>query len=554
MAESMQSGDHSEQPEVHFTQYLFVGKEYPNYQPGCWFVHKYYEQSRVTSIGKLAERDNPLVPIELIKKAFDSGMVPNPETLVFALALCARQKKESLRHAAYDAVKTICTTPQHFILFTKFASELAKSAPEPKHGWGSGWRKAASDWYLSKDAMELAKCVTRYKGRYGWSHKDIIKLSHPKTTDIAKQAVLKYILFGLKVAKQEFSDKPDAAEVLEYIQKVEDFKHCEDEVVAGRLLEIHNLSLEHVPGHLLKSREVWNSLIPTMSITMLLNNLQRIHNIGLLKPYAVEADKIIDVITDKERLIRENVHPALVLITIKNYEKSGKPLSYEKQKVKDAAKKPSPPPIRPNRKIIETLYKTLGYSFDLQILKPTGLQYMITIDMSKAMQESRVWQCGNINAAEAGCLIALCLLRCEKNVTVATFKNTGVHIVNLDKMYTNASLGQIFKKMKQMPTGPVNLEKPIIWAAQEKKKYDVFINVVDVIDKRFGNGSRIDNPRRAIKNYRSKMSQDNAKLVTCAMTTPQIGNPIDEDKNVLTICGFDANVPKIIEAFARSLF
>lgn len=111
-------------------------------------------------------------------------MIQNPETLVFALALCARQTKDSLRHAAYSAVKTICSTPQQFILFNKFASEIAKSSSEPKHGWGAGWRKAVNDWYLSKDPIELAKCVTRYKGRYGWTHKDIIKLSHPKTTDV----------------------------------------------------------------------------------------------------------------------------------------------------------------------------------------------------------------------------------------------------------------------------------------------------------------------------------------------------------------------------------
>lgn len=133
---------------------------------------------------------------------------------------------------------------------------------------------------------------------------------------------------------------------------------------------------------------------------------------------------------------------------------------------------------------------------------------MITIDMNKAMQESNAWHCGNVSASEAGCLLAMCLLRSEKNVTVATFKNIGVHVVNLD---CNGSLGQIVRKMKQMPTGSVNLEKPMIWCAQKNIKIDVFINVVDVIDKRFGNGTRNDNPRKAIKDYRKKMSMNEAK-------------------------------------------
>ncbi|XP_046738503.1 60 kDa SS-A/Ro ribonucleoprotein-like [Diprion similis] len=550
MAEPELSGDSLIRPEVRLRQYLYVGKEYPNYQPGNWFFHKYYEEGRVQSIKNIVESKNPLVAIDLIKKAFESKLVQNPETLIFALAVCARQtENERLRQAAYDTVKKICVTPQDFILFVKFASQIAKSAPEPKHGWGGGWRRAVNDWYLSKDPLDLAKCVTRYRGRYGWTHKDIVKLSHPKTDDIAKKAVLKYVLFGLKEAKKEFGDKPEAKEVIQYIEQVEEFKHCEDEILAGRLLELYNLTLDHIPGHLLKCKEVWNSLIPAMNITMLLKNLQRMHNYGVLEQAGAAVDKVVDEICNQEKLANEKIHPALVLITIKNYEKSGRPLSYEKQKARKTKIRSVIIPPKPTRKIVEALYKTLEYSFNS--LEPTGLKYMITIDMNKAMQGSPAWRCGNLSSAEAGCLIALCLLRSEVNVTVAVFKKFSVHEVYLNK---NASLGQIVKKMKQTPTGDVNLEKPMIWAAEKKKQFDVFINVVDVVDKRFGNEVRTDNPRKAIKEYRSKMGLKNAKLVTCAMATAQMVPHSDDNESILTICGFDENVPKIIEAFARSLF
>ena len=93
-------------------------------------------------------------------------------------------KSESLRQAAYLAVSKICVSPQHFILFIKFASQISKqkeidATGNSRHGWGRGLRKAVNNWYLSKSPIELAKCVTRYKSRYGWKHKDIIKLSHP---------------------------------------------------------------------------------------------------------------------------------------------------------------------------------------------------------------------------------------------------------------------------------------------------------------------------------------------------------------------------------------
>ena len=45
-------------------------------------------------------------------------------------------------------------------------------------------------------------------------------------------------------------------ELLKYMEEVENFKHCEDEVRAASMLETFGFSLDHVPGHLLKSKEV----------------------------------------------------------------------------------------------------------------------------------------------------------------------------------------------------------------------------------------------------------------------------------------------------------
>lgn len=44
------------------------------------------------------------------------------------------------------------------------------------------------------------------------------------------------------------------------------------------------------------------------------------------------------------------------------------------------------------------------------------------------------------------------------------------------------------------------------------------------------------------------------RLVNCAMCASSTYNKEAYDKNILSICGFDEKVPKIIEAFARSYF
>lgn len=546
MAVDLDSND----PEVRLSQFLYVGKEYPDYQPGNWFVHNYFLAKNVLSIEELAENtEKQLVPIEIITKAFESNLVPNPETLVFALAVCCRQmKSESLRHAAYAVLNKICISPQHFILFIKFASQISKKKEldangSSKHGWGQGLRKAVNNWYLSKTPMELAKCVTRYKGRYGWKHKDIIKLSHPVPINPGGGMVLRYIIHGLEEVKKLRAEDPTLKEILDYIEHVEDFKHCTDEVRAAGLLEMYKLTLDHVPGHLLKSKEVWNALIPSMNLVMLLTNLQRIHNLKLLKPTSPTVSKIIDQITNEENIARDKVHPALVLVTIRDYENSGKPLTYEKRKIKEQIDKPSPVPSKPNSKIIDALYKMLNISF-LHI-QPTGLRYMVTINTNKAMLETNTWRSGNVNGAEAACMIALALLRSEKSVTIVTFKNLGIHIMNIDK---TASFGQAMKKLQQMPGGNINLAKPISWAAHQNHKYDVFINIVDQIFEKF------DTSEKALEAYKTKLKLTNTKLINCAVCSSSTYRKQKSDKNVLTINGFDASVPVVIQAFAKSLF
>lgn len=127
---------------------------------------------------------------------------------------------------------------------------------------------------------------------------------------------------------------------------------------------------------------------------------------------------------------------------------------------------------------------------------------MVTIDMNKVMLDSRAWRNANMTGAEAGCMIALSLVRCEKNVTVATFKNVGVHTVNIDK---TASFGQTMRRLSQMPVGNVNLAKPMSWAAHQNNKYDVFINIVDQVH------AKIDTSEEALVAYRTKLKLPHAK-------------------------------------------
>lgn len=77
---------------------------------------------------------------------------------------------------------------------------------------------------------------------------------------LARDAVVKYAIYGFKHAKQLIGDKTGTKEIFDYIQCVEDMRHCEDPLAAAAIATQNQFTLDHVPGHLLTSQEVCNIL------------------------------------------------------------------------------------------------------------------------------------------------------------------------------------------------------------------------------------------------------------------------------------------------------
>lgn len=62
-----------------------------------------------------------------------------------------------------------------------------------------------------------------------------------------------------------------------------------------------------------------------MGITELLKNLQRIHNLKFLTDNNLMTNKVLDILTEKNlALTQPNIHPAVFLVALKDYENSGK--------------------------------------------------------------------------------------------------------------------------------------------------------------------------------------------------------------------------------------
>lgn len=523
-------------PELQIKRFLNYGREAPFYQPGDRFLNKYFEPDCLTSVEALIAQGCDLAPPIYIIKAFSDGYSAHPESLVYALAFCTRHTNFKLRKYAYIAFKTVCKSSENLFLFVKFASDLAA----PHKGWGHGWRQVVNNWYLKQNPLELAKNVTRHRGRHFWTHRDIIKLSHPRSLDIAKQAVLKYIMAGLEVARNEFGDKPDAQPVLNYLQAVEDFKHTKEEDQAARLLEMHDLTLEHIPMHLIKSKEVWAALVPRLPLDVLLRNIKRLARMHFLRNNHIVTTRVLQTLQDQTAIAECNLHPAQVLITLRNFMLSSSRFKY----VETDASKPLKPLPPPNPKIIEALTQLLESSFKL--LVPTGMRYLVVVDTRASMLQGKCWQCSSVPPLLAATLLTMSLVKVERDVTVMAFGIGAIVPVELTK---EMSLQQAHDKLKEIPSTTMELSQPLTWATTSVKKVDVFIIITD--NHLRGVNSK---PCDALKEYRSVVDMPNTKFVTVALATQDFKVAHPDDPGMLDIAGFDGKVPRVIEAFSRGAF
>lgn len=393
------------------TRFLYTGKEVAKYYPGCWTTHKYFEEGSLQVVDRvLADNNVNTEIIDIILKAHAEGKYSRFDTIIFALVKCIAKGAVPVKEAAYKAVRVVCQSPEQLFLFVKYAKHL-------NIGYGSGWCKTVKSWYTSRNALDLARELARVKGRHGRTHVTLIHKSHLKIDedDVARSAVLKYSMFGLRKARAEYGSVPAAGAALAHLQTVDALRLCEDAVAAAQLVTEHRFTLHYVPAHLLTAQEVWEAVLPQMSLQELLSSVQRIHNMGFLKAGSSTVAKLGALLLNPRVISSSNIHPIAVYIALCNYRNKGRPLKHEKRKI--AAEKEKRRRTRqtldpetgtwvwtvtrrhpretkiwgidlpPNTVILSNLETLLERSWTQ--LPPTGKSYLVTLDMRDHMFKAK---------------------------------------------------------------------------------------------------------------------------------------------------------------------
>lgn len=236
------------------------------------------------------------------------------------LAYCASKSGNmDLCVAVYKAAPEILKDPNDFFLFIFYVHMLSEGK-----GFGRGLRKAIHKWYAKKSAMELAEMLGKNKKHYGWSHYDIISLSHMKFDDSdpdKKQILLTTKKRGVQIIKTE--------ENMHDIENYSGFKRlcdisrlkvCECEKDAAELIRVHKYTINHLPVHLLKTPEVWEALLPTLKFDELLKYIPYLNDSKLLKTNSNFAKKFCSAIVNATSIQQAKVHPLEVLYVLKQHE------------------------------------------------------------------------------------------------------------------------------------------------------------------------------------------------------------------------------------------
>lgn len=86
--------------------------------------------------------------------------------------MAAAADDPKVRRTALVVLPEVARTGTHLFTFVEYVESF--------RGWGRGLKRAVADWYLNMDANRLAYQLIKYQQRNDWSHRDLLRLSHPK--------------------------------------------------------------------------------------------------------------------------------------------------------------------------------------------------------------------------------------------------------------------------------------------------------------------------------------------------------------------------------------
>ena len=443
------------------------------------------------------------------------GRAPKNDPALFALALAAKLGDEPTRRAAHAALPRVARIGTHLFHFAEYVKALG--------GWGRGTMRAFARWYNDMEASRLALQAVKYQSRDGWSHRDILRKSHPVATSAQHQAIYHWMVKGW----DSVGETPHPDRVLATIWAFERAKRLTTRADVAELCALvaeYGLPHECVPTEMKRHPEVWEALLPQMGMTALLRNLGKMTEVGLLGAMSDAEQFVVSRLSKAEALRTARVHPLALLVALKTYAQG----HGDKGKLT----------WKPRQKIVDALDRAFYLSFET--LAPTGARTLLALDVSGSMTDPPIAGMPGISPRVGSAAMALVTAAVEPRHEIVAFTNgkyrsrwaghgSGISPLAISP---HMRLDQVVEAVSDLPFGGTDCALPMRWAADNKVPIDMFCVYTDS-----ETWAGDVHPVQALRAYRQKMGIG-AKLVVIGMVSNEFSIADPDDAGMLDVVGF----------------
>ena len=488
---------------IRLDRFLILGSEGGSYYAG----ERRLTRENAAAVLRCIKEDG-LKAVARIREISHSGRTPRNDPAIFALAIAAKLGDEPTRKAAFAAVPDVARTGTHLFQFAEAVQAFG--------GWGRATTRSVAGWYERENVGELAYQAVKYRQREGWTHADLLRLSHPKAPTPAHKELYAWIVDGTV---------PAPGEALKQIQGFEELQKA-DVAEAAKLIAEHRLPREAVPTELLSSPLVWAALLQEMPLTAMIRNLATMTRVGLVVPMSDATRKVMDELKDRERIRKARVHPMAILAALKTYEQG------HGERGKHT--------WTPVQQVVDALNDAFYLAFDN--VEATGKRWLLGVDVSGSMSMGAVSGVAGMTPRVAAAAMTLITAATEPQHEIMAFQTSFVPL----GISPRERLDDVVRKTDRLPFGGTDCALPMLYALERKLEVDVFVVYTDS-ETWYG---RI-HPVQALQQYRQKMGIP-AKLIVQAFVANRFSIADPNDAGMLDVIGFDTAVPTLIRDFAVS--
>jgi 60 kDa SS-A/Ro ribonucleoprotein len=508
---------------TRLARFLILGSEC-----GTYYVREQaLTLENVEAIQRCIVADGPRVVREIVAVS-QSGRAPKNDPALFALAVCAALGDEVTRRAGLAALPQVARIGTHLFHFATCVDGM--------RGWGRGLRRAVACWYNAQDAEKLAYQVVKYQQRDGWSHRDLLRLSHPVPASEQHFALYHWITQGWPGV----GDSPHPDHALRLVWASERVKQAGDVREVTALIREYDLPREAIPTQWLNDPAVWEALLARMPMTALIRNLATLTRVGLLSPGSEATGQVMAQLGDIQRLRKAHVHPIAVLAALKTYAQGhgerGSNVWSPVASVVDA--------------LDAAFYDAFGN------VEATGRRWLLALDVSGSMNGPAIAGIPGLTPRWGSAAMALLSAATEPLHQIVAFSASagggyggrwggGESGLTPLTFSPRQRLDDVLRMTGDIPFGGTDCALPMVWALKNRVAADVFVVYTDS-ETWAGN----IHPVQALRRYREGMGIP-AKLVVVGMTSNGFSIADPDDAGMLDVVGFDASTPQMISDFAR---